>query len=140
MYKFRTAALFAVLLGSLLVIGCNTSDDPRQIQISGTVTINGEPIESGKIMFSPKGKGPAGVASIINGKYRTKGVGGKGVIGGPHRVDIESFVKAPGDAEEVIEGESFEEKYANPIPKGHKEDWDIPTNESNIVKDFDLNY
>ena len=129
-----------VLACAIFVSGCNKSDDPRQIQISGTVTLNGEPIKSGKIMFSPKGQGPAGIASIVNGRYRTKGIGGKGVVGGPHRVDIECFVKAPGDAEEIIEGAPMPAKYQNPIPKGHKEDWDIPTDQTKIVKDFELKY
>ncbi len=139
----RQSVVYRLVLAlSLLTlsVGCQTSDDPRQIQISGNVTINGEPVKTGKIMFSPTGEnqGAAGIASIINGRYRTKGVGGKGVIGGLHRVDIECFVEAPGDNEELIEGEPMPANFNNPIPKGHKEEWDIPTDKTNIKKDFDI--
>lgn len=134
------------------MIGCNTSDDPRVIQIKGEVTLNGKPIKNGKISFTPDSqagnKGPMGVCKIKDGKYDTTTLGGRGVVGGPHIVEIENFVDVPGNAKEFVdvgieEGGVSENEFVrnvpdNPLAKGHFEDWDIPVDNREITRNFIL--
>ncbi len=53
-----------------LSIGCSGSDDglPREA-VSGTVTLDGKPLASGTISFSPKGGGTAGGGDIKEGSF-----------------------------------------------------------------------
>ncbi|MEM7452996.1 MAG: hypothetical protein AAF456_01450 [Planctomycetota bacterium] len=148
MNKRTSEKLLAVLFVATLVFplgvlsGCSGNEDPRTIQISGTVTLNGEPIRNGKISFSPDtqqgNSGPMGVARIKDGKFDTTDIGGRGVVGGPHRVEIENLLPSPGDGEEeIIEGAPAPSQ--NPIEGGHFEDWDIPTDAANpITKNFEI--
>lgn len=83
--------LACAALGVLTVSGCGTkSDGPPRFDVYGSVTANGQPVQEGRIFFSPdaaKGNaGPGAVAMIQNGKYQTPK--GHGVVGGPHMVDI----------------------------------------------------
>ena len=83
---------FRLVLLSLLVfsIGCGRSDDPRAFQLSGQATFDGEPIPWGSILLEPDSAqgntGPAGVAEISQGRFRTRS--GSGHVGGPHVVTI----------------------------------------------------
>ncbi|MEZ6089761.1 MAG: hypothetical protein R3C05_17380 [Pirellulaceae bacterium] len=65
-------------------------NDPRSNQINGTVTFKGAPVPYGDIRFIPQ-SGPAGYATIVNGKFDTAVEGGKGVVLGKHRVVINGF-------------------------------------------------
>ncbi|MEX1039968.1 MAG: hypothetical protein WDZ51_05030 [Pirellulaceae bacterium] len=73
------------------LVGCN-AEPSGLYHVSGTIDFNGQPVPAGTILFQPDGshgaKGPAGIALIRDGKYNTAGPGGKGVVGGPHRVRI----------------------------------------------------
>ena len=122
-------------------LGCGGSDDPRSFDVSGVVTIDGQPIKVGRISFYPDttngNSGPAGTAAVHAGKFDTAAVGGKGTVGGPHRVLIENFVDAPvGEDGDIDE---FATTNNNPIPNGIYVEWDIPNDTgSKIEKDFDV--
>lgn len=60
-----------LLLGSTLLAGCSDSRGGRQ-EVSGTVTIKGQPIkDGGLVMFEPlDGQDTGGNATIKNGAYR----------------------------------------------------------------------
>ena len=124
----------------IIVVGCGSSD-PRSIDVSGIVTIKGKPIKAGRISFYPDNingnRGPAGTAGIQNGKFDTTAAGGKGTIGGPHRVLIENFVNSPvGEDGDIDE---FAPQPDNPIPNGVYVAWDIPNDDgSKIERDFDI--
>jgi hypothetical protein len=73
--------------------GCGgRGDGPPRFHVSGGVNFGDEPIPAGMIVFSPdssKGNnGPQGKARIEDGQYTTDIDGGKGVIGGPHKIRI----------------------------------------------------
>lgn len=83
-------------LFSMFSIGCGGGDSgPPRFDISGTVTYNGQPVPVGSIQFLPdasKGNsGPAGYATITDGKFNTSS-GGKGVASeGTYQVTITGF-------------------------------------------------
>ena len=60
------------LIGCCFAFGCNSQDDgPQRAAVSGTVTIDGEPVETGAVEFVPTEgtTGPVAGAVIENGKY-----------------------------------------------------------------------
>lgn len=61
------------MLGALLaltaLIGCNSADSGRA-SISGKVTFDGQPLQSGEIVFEPQGTGRLGIAQIVDGAYQ----------------------------------------------------------------------
>ena len=82
---------FCVLLASL---GCGGHGGAERFEVSGAVTYDGQPVPVGSIVFLPdttKGNsGPAGSAYIEDGRYDTR-EGGKGIVGGPHLVQIMGY-------------------------------------------------
>jgi len=91
--RISTLCLVAAVVSSCLPLsGCGGGESgPERYQVSGSVTFNGSPVPYGNVQFQPdlgKGNsGPAGYATIIDGKYSTAD-GGKGVVPGPHQVII----------------------------------------------------
>lgn len=85
---------FSLTVAMVTVAGCGNDGDPRQIDLSGTVSFGGKPIPAGSIIFEPdstKGNsGPQGVADIRDGKYDTSATG-KGTVGGAYVVRITGF-------------------------------------------------
>lgn len=64
--KMRWLSLTA-LVGAILVIGCGPSEGPAGT-VSGTVTLDGEPVESGEVNFVSS-EGFAATGSITNGQF-----------------------------------------------------------------------
>ena len=84
MKKLLLASLFA---GLAVVAGCSNSTGPTRYRVSGSVTLDGEPIPFGEVIFTPdatkKNSGPQGKAPIKEGKFDTAFDGGLGAGGGP---------------------------------------------------------
>lgn len=121
--RCKTLGGVLCLLAMFCVIaaGCGPGVDPgpERFDLSGTVTFKGAPLPAGKITFTPdteKGnKGPAGFATIENGRYDTSGAG-KGTVGGPHIVSIEGY-----------DGQKTDTKpFGTPIFAPHSETTDLP--------------
>jgi hypothetical protein len=74
-----------------LIVACGCGGPSDVVQVFGTVTYGGQPLESGQIRFRPiEGtKGPTSGADIANGQYRVTNRGG--VPFGKHRVEIRSY-------------------------------------------------
>lgn len=69
-----------------LACGCGGNADGR-VSVSGSVSYNGEPVESGSITFVPTdSKKPRAAGEILNGKYTIPA--DKGPMPGPHKVEI----------------------------------------------------
>ena len=95
---FRFHALFLCMIVTMPLLGCGEQDDAVQrFQLSGTVSFEGNPVTHGQIIFTPdnsKGnRGPGAIATIVDGQYQTEE--GKGIIAGPHRVQIVGFDGPP---------------------------------------------
>lgn len=77
-------------LAAIAIAGCS-SDGPTRYRLQGAVTYDGKPVPAGTIIFEPdssqKNDGPQGLATIHNGIFDTA-KGGKGTVGGPHRITI----------------------------------------------------
>lgn len=70
----------------LPITGCS-EPGPKAYRVSGAVTLDGQPIPYGEVIFTPdaarKHSGRQGIAEIHDGTYDTAAIGGKGVAGGP---------------------------------------------------------
>ena len=87
--RLTFAALGVLALAALA--GC-ADDAPKSHRLSGAVTLDGQPIPHGEVLFTPdaalKNSGPQGIAPIRDGRYDTGAAGGKGVAGGPTVVRV----------------------------------------------------
>lgn len=93
-----------VTLSTLLVLpllGCGNSGPPRA-PIAGAVTVGGQPLARGRILFIPQaptqGESTSGV--IVNGKYELDE--NHGPLIGAHRVEVEADLGIALDDEEAI--------------------------------------
>lgn len=69
-YRLMRAFSFFLALMLTTLIGCG-----KPSEVTGTVTVNGTPLEKGQITFQPMAAGgrPEG-AEIVQGKYKAKGI------------------------------------------------------------------
>lgn len=91
---------FAVVLAAVsLLAGCGGGGADLQ-PVSGTVTYDGQPIESGRIMFrETQGEQRAFSAEIVNGAYKAE------TATGPMRVEVIGSRLVPGKFDESNPGE-----------------------------------
>ena len=105
MTKWMTCLGLIVLTSAL--IGCGPGQSGPTVavlgEVSGTVTLDGQPMPEGEISFSASGKGPSSIA-IKDGKFSGK------VGEGEKRVEIRQFV--PGEPI-MMNGKP----YGDPVPK-----------------------
>jgi len=86
MLKIMARGVCVALL-AVVCAGCGKSG-PTRYDISGKVSYNGMPVPAGTISFDPEGQETGGgFASIENGQYDTA-KGGRGHLGGQHKVTI----------------------------------------------------
>jgi hypothetical protein len=76
----------ALVLAMLFLAGCGGTST---VPITGSVTLNGEPIPEGYIAFVPQGPGPGAGSAIVNGKYSLV------VPPGKNRVQVTASKKMP---------------------------------------------
>ncbi len=125
--------LFATLFLSMSVFSCGSSDDgPVRYDVTGSITYQGAPLESGRITFVPdseKGnKGPVGYAMVKAGKYDTRAPGGKGTISGAIQVLITGNNLEVSDTGEI----------QPPLFVDYKETADIDPKQALTTLDFDV--
>lgn len=100
--------------------GCGTqSTGPERFQLTGKVTLNGEPIPAGTIELIPdtsKGnQGPWSLVTVRDGAYSTDKT--NGIVGGPYKARIEIFDGKPKDDSEQL---------GSPLGPAHAVDVDLP--------------
>ncbi len=79
--------VFAVVLA--LLAGCGPAR-PKKVQVSGTVTMDGKPLQKGEIYFMvPEGGTPPDILPVNNGKFDGK------VTVGKKRVEVTSPQPVP---------------------------------------------
>jgi hypothetical protein len=109
-------------------VGCSSSDVTRY-DVSGTVTIGGQPVPSGAITFQPAAgnTGPGGYATVKDGKFDTA-VDGKGTTGGPHYATISGYdgIADPGN----------EKPFGSPLFNEYRTEVDLPKEPS--TQNFDV--
>jgi hypothetical protein len=72
---------------ALVLAGCG--DGSGGVQVSGTINLDGNPLETGFITFLPEGSGRAATANITGGAYRIPSR--EGATPGTYRIEIHSF-------------------------------------------------
>jgi len=91
------SVLFLLLTAIALIsssLGCK--EDIERAEISGSITVDGLPLNNGHIRFVPinNSKGPSWAAQVYQGQYSTKG--SKGAPIGELRVEILGYRPAKG--------------------------------------------
>jgi len=85
--------LFAFVLLALPAIGCSTRSGPTRASVEGLVSVDGEPIETGNITFTPTEgtSGPIAGGPIERGRYR---IDSGGPVVGRQLVSIRGLKKS----------------------------------------------
>ena len=84
---------FALFLMSAVLIGCGSGSGPAREAIHGRITLDGQDVQQGSIVFTPSGdtKGMVTGGTIKDGKYELTAKDGPVV--GTNRVEIRSVRK-----------------------------------------------
>ena len=87
--RFLTLAAAVALAILLVSAGCGSSGPPRAA-IHGRVTVGGQPLAAGRILFTPvhPNKGPATSTRVVDGNYQLTAKDGP--IVGVNRVQVEA--------------------------------------------------
>lgn len=82
-YKFAWKCAWTLgLLAALVTTGCSKSG-PSRSDVTGTVTLDGQPVEEGEVLFIPAdGVGPSDACPIVAGEFKGE------VAPGSKRVEI----------------------------------------------------
>ncbi|MEZ6132347.1 MAG: hypothetical protein R3C59_27100 [Planctomycetaceae bacterium] len=94
--------LMLVLL-TLTGVGCGeVPEGPLRAAVSGTVSLNGTPLEEGTVVFVPIDgtSGPRVTVSVVDGRFEADPEHGPGV--GQHRVEIQSTCGPAFDDEQMV--------------------------------------
>ncbi len=92
------------------VLGCG-GGGAATAPVSGTVTLDGQPLSSVMVSFMPNGGGPAASAlTDASGKYSLVTAGKKGAVLGKHTVKVTTVVAAVGMAAGEMKSDSAEYK------------------------------
>jgi hypothetical protein len=66
----RQTVCACAVSAAALVSGCGGDDGPVKYEVTGTVTVNGEPLDEGDIRFLPEdGRGTVGATRITDGAF-----------------------------------------------------------------------
>ena len=96
--KFLPSLTVLLASAAVFLTGCGSESGPERVVVSGTVSFNGQPIQSGLIRFRPmRGtNAPVSGAEILNGVYSVTAWGGVPV--GKHKIEV--FAHRTGSQEE----------------------------------------
>jgi len=107
------------LLALLSLAGCGGN----LASVSGTVTLDDKPLETGTVTFRPVAGGPAGYGEIRSGSYRVKTGTDSGLAPGEYQVSVMATGPAPPATPqnpEPIPPSLIPDKYASPQTSGLK--------------------
>jgi hypothetical protein len=113
----RSTLSLVLVCGCALLVGCGKSGPPRG-SVSGQVTVGGQPLKAGRVIFTPIAptQGPATSVRIEAGRYAADRRNGP--ILGQHRVEVEADLDLGYaiDDEEAYALHAHKPKPPNPIP------------------------
>lgn len=127
---------------SVIALGCGGADyeGDKRFPITGTVTVDGEPMEYGTISFIPAMQSEARVSGgpIVAGKFEMRE--GRGANAGEYRVEIR-WQKPTGKMIKDIDTEEMIEQRAEGLPARYHENSEltVTVSEEKYEFDFDLN-
>lgn len=113
---------YLFLLGLILLAGCKTETGPKTVEASGTVTLDGNPVDKAQVTFiDAAGSNPAVATTDAMGKFSLKYNGEKdGAIPGEYKVQVSKTLlegNNNGSAEVTI-SYGLPKKYANIVTSG----------------------
>jgi len=113
--------VFASLCCALMLAGCSGNDG--RVTVTGTVTLDGQPLSDGTITFVGSNGASAGVGSIDNGSFTISKTGNaEGMDPGSYKVQVESWEVQPGEPQDdgtFAEGKTrIPEKYNKAADSG----------------------
>jgi hypothetical protein len=90
-FRRLSQLLLIASLALVCAIGCGRSSGLEKVVVSGTVTLDGQPIPNGEIRFIPAAgtTGPVSGGAIKDGVYTAKAKGG--VPLGNHQIEIRAY-------------------------------------------------
>lgn len=121
-----TNRMFLELLGlgllMLFHVGCSSrGDQPELGTVTGTITLDGQPLAGVAVVFQPDNGRPSRGMTDAQGKYELTYIRQtKGAKVGPHRVEIAPSEEGEVEEVEEAEGGDGEEQQASPKPKSGK--------------------
>jgi hypothetical protein len=93
--------------------GCSDGR-PARVPVSGRVVIDGQPVTTGSIRFSPESGRPAVSAISSDGRFELRTFeDGDGCVPGSHRVSVLAYKETPSEVQWFVP-----KKYANPTQSG----------------------
>ena len=115
-FRIRFAMRYIVIFMVVSIAGCGMDN---RASVSGNVTLDGEPIESGVINFFPTGdnSGPTAGGVITNGSYEIKSA--RGVAIGSNQVVINSKQKT---GRKIQSLDRVDEEQAEAIPPKYNDE------------------
>ena len=136
---FGTTALSLAVL-AFIFTGCGYRR-PAQVKTTGTVTLDGEPVENASLMFIPDSGRPASANTNTNGDFQVSSYGGNdGLPAGNYRVMVTKLVlkdrfqqqydraveraaaqAEPGEEPEDVDIEFGDSAYENMLPTKYEE-------------------
>ena len=126
---FRLMAIACCVIG-LACVGCGESGPPLG-QVSGTVTMDGEPLANALVTFTPEAGGRGSMGKTDgNGKYELAFVDSKGALIGNHKVSVTTVQESSGSATEMS---SDSPEYAN---QGGPADYENATTKEAIPEKY----
>lgn len=95
------------IVALLLSIGCSDSSKLDRVPVTGSVTLNGSPLEAATILFRP-GTGRSGRGKIENGRIVSTGTYDidDGIVPGKHKIAIQPIPDIPINQANLMAGES----------------------------------
>ena len=128
MVRLSNLSFILLCLSLLLTTGCSDPHAGRSA-VSGTITIDGEPLELGVIFFQPEKPDPNAAVKgaqvhILNGKYSIDA--GLGLLEGDYRVRINAEVyKDVRTGKFVKETEGIRYEVIELVPKKYNEESEV---------------
>ena len=140
----RVALVFtACALTTAFCGGCGDRGGPERVEVSGTVTYNGQPVSEATIRFVPEqgSMAPVSGAQVKDGAYKADQRGGVPV--GTHKIEIKAYRKSemsrPGTPDLLEASKEQQEQY---IPAKYNRQSQleiaIEPGSGKIIKNFDL--
>ena len=132
--QWHPAGKFAAVvcgLACVLAVGCGESS--KYAQVSGSVTLDGKPVENATVSFLPKGSGrPAGGNTDANGVFElTTDNPGDGALAGRYIVTVTAVDIVKSEKAKALEAEygSVGDSVPGPPPN---ENWRVPRTYSEL--------
>jgi hypothetical protein len=135
--NFWTISAFVLACGALAILGCG-SKGPTMVQVNGTVSLDGQPVEGATVSFMPKsGSTPAGNSTPASGSTDSAGKftlstlnPGDGAIVGSYSVTVSKSKITGGQQGDPNNGKDGKRMLSGPPSQKVTTEYLIPRNYS----------